>query len=181
MIIKKITIKSFCVLKRTISINIAACDHRKEVIEELNKIKGKKWRYTIEACTDQGETLKLDINAKIPTSISLDNTINFTLHTDIQRVIIYRLLEIKISKKVVLKFISHKENTLQDLTTQVAKKLNITEEEALRQATSFKSTKSPGNTVSGKTSIFNLSERHKTVAASKLQQMLRSPIKHKSI
>jgi len=182
MILRKIKIRSFCILKNNISISVSTEDRRKSVVEELKKLQGKEWKYTIEANnTDDntnGNTKKsIYINAKIQ-SLGLSRVVSFTFHTPIQRFVVFRLLDMKdAGDGVNIKFISTTESTLQDLMEKVAKKYGIKKEEAIRRVTTFRSKENAGKSIPGKRSIFELSDRHKEVAVDKLQKMLKEPVR----
>lgn len=182
MILRKIKIRSFCILKNNISISVSTEDSRKSVVEELKKLQGRKWKYTIETDdtdnnTNRNTKKSIYINAKIQ-SLSLSRAISFTFHTPIQRFIIFRLLDMKdASNGVTIKFISPTESTLQDLVDKVAKKYGIKKEDAIQRVTTFRSKEPSGNSIPGKRSIFELSDRHKEVAVDKLQRMLKEPVR----
>jgi hypothetical protein len=107
----------------------------------------------------------------------LSGVICFTLHTAVQKFVIFKLLAMKdCDGNTVIKFISPTESLLQQLTEKAAKRFNISPEEALIRATTFKSREKLSETVPGKRSIYELSDRHKQVAVEKLQRMLKNPM-----
>jgi len=178
MLLQNVKIKSFCVLKDAISINISIEDNRREVVEELKMMQLKDWRYSIESSSfkdNNKEKTGLYIDARLK-SLSLSGTVSFTLHTEVRRFVIFRLLAVKGSAgDTVIKFISPTESLLQQLTEEAAKRFDISPEEALRRVTTYPGRKKPDEMVPGKRSIFELSERHKQVAVDKLQRMLNPP------
>lgn len=180
MIINSVDLKSFSVLNKSksLSISLSADDKRQEVVEEIKKIKGQICKFYLEYIVqneemkDQTGKKSLEIRGKVQ-SLSLTDTINFTIHTDIATFVVYTLMEVgKNGKNLSLKFSSLKEKKLLDLMDMVAKEKGIKPEEALKMATTFRG---DGNeVVEGKTSIYDLSEKFKTVAIDKLKRMLGS-------
>ena len=178
MIIQNVKIRSFCVLKDTISISVSTDDTQNEVIDELKKMQTRHGKYWIESSItkSKGNDKKgLYIDARVK-SLSLSGTVSFTLHTAIQRFVIFRLLDIKASEGgTVIKFISHTESLLQQFMEEASRKFDISPEEALRRVTTFPGKRRPDEMVPGKRSIYELSERHKQVAVDKLRKMLKGP------
>lgn len=178
MIVQNVKIRSFCVLKDMISISVSTDDTRNEVIDELKKMQAGDRKFSIESYiskTNTNEKKGLYIDARVK-SLSLSGTISFTLHAPIQRFVVFKLLDIKACEGgTVLKFMSHTESLLQQLTEEAAKKFDISPEEALRRVTTFPGKRKPDEMVPGKRSIFELSERHKQVAVDKLKKMLKGP------
>ncbi len=175
MVIRKVCIKGFCVLKKSISISMSTQDFRDEVLEELKKIKGEPQKFIVEAQfskwnRERADTERLDLKAKIQ-SISVTEPLSFSLHTGITKYLLLRIYEIRESgENIELKFFSMKERRIMNLMDRVADKMKITPEEALYKATSFKNRN--GKVVEGKRNIFDLSESHKSVAADRLAAML---------
>ena len=178
MILQNVKIKSFCVLKNTISINISTEDSRAEVVEELKKMQSEDRKYSIESSPAKNNTKEktgLYIDARLK-SLSLSGVVSFTLHTPVKKFVIFKLLAMKDREgDTVIKFISPTESLLQQLTEKAAQRFNISPEEALTRATTFKSREKLSEMVPGKRSIYELSDRHKQVAVDKLQRMLQNP------
>ena len=175
MIIRKVSIKGFCVLKKSISISMSTLDCRDEVLEELKKIKGEPQKFIMEAAYpkwngQKPNTGRLELKAKIQ-SISVTEPLSFSLHSGITKFLILRLYEIReLGENIELKFFSMKERRIVHLMDRVADKMKITPEDALYRATSFRN--KDGKAVEGKRNIFDLSESQKSVAADKLAAML---------
>jgi hypothetical protein len=150
-------------------------DQRHEVLEELKKIKGESQMFVMDASFSKWNgktphTKKLNLKAKIQ-SINVTEPLSFSLHAGISRFLILGIYEMRESgENIELQFLSMKERKLLHLMDRVSRKLNISPEEALMKATTFHNRK--GNVVEGKSSIFDLSESRKSVAASKLAAML---------
>jgi hypothetical protein len=175
VVIRKVSIKGFCVLKKSISISMSTLDHRDEVLEELKKIKGESQKFVMESSYSKWNGQKpnagrLDLKAKIQ-SISVTEPLSFSLHTGITKFLLLRIYEIRESaENIELKFFSMKERRILHLLDRVAERMKISPEEALYKVTSFRN--KSGKAVEGKRNIFDLSESHKSVAADKLAAML---------
>ncbi len=184
MIIRKVSIKGFCVLKKSISISISTLDCRDEVLEELKKIKGEPQKFIMEATYpkwngEKPNAGRLDLKAKIQ-SISVTEPLSFSLHTGITKFLILRIYEIRESgENIELKFFSMKERRILHLMDRVAEKMKISPEEALFKATSFRNKN--GKVIEGKKNIYELSESHKSVAADRLATMLGENRRNKSV
>lgn len=180
MILQNVKIKSFCVLKDAISISISTDNNRAEVVDELKKMQSEDRKYSIESFTakdNNKEKTGLYIDARLK-SLSLSGVISFTLHTAVKKFIIFKLLAMKgCEGDTVIKFISPTESLLQQLMEKAAARFNVSPEEALIKATTFKSRENLSETVPGKRNIYELSDRHKQVAVDKLQKMLKKPMR----
>ncbi len=180
MILQNVKIKSFCVLKNAISISVSIDDNRAEVVDELKKMQSEDRKYSINSFTakdNNKEKTGLYIDARLK-SLSLSGLISFTLHTAVRKFVIFKLLAMKgCEGDTVIKFISPTESLLQQLTEKAAKRFNISPEEALIRATTFKSREKLYEMVPGKRNIFELSDRHKQVAVDKLQKMLKKALR----
>lgn len=175
MIIRKVSIKGFCVLKKSISISMSTMDFRDEVLEELKKIKGETQKFIMETTYtkwngEKPNAGRLDLKAKIQ-SISVTEPLSFSLHTGITKFLLLRIYDIRGSgENIELKFFSMKERRILHLMDRVAEKMKMTPEDVLYKATSFRNKN--GKAVDGKRNIFDLSESHKSVAADRLAAML---------
>ena len=172
-----VSILSFSVLKNVISIRLTSSSNNSETIQEIKQLKGCLQKYIIEGLparngsSSNKDTKKLDLSAKIQ-SLNIRSTLNFVLHTEKQNFQINEILDM-MNRKLIIKFMSRKEKKLQELLNKVAEVLNLPETEVLYKFTTFKSKKN-GKTVIGKRSIYELSEKHKTVVIDKLRRMLDS-------
>jgi len=172
-----VSVLSFSVLKNVISIRMTSSSNNSETIQEIKQLKGCLQKYIIEDSPARNggspdkDTKQIELSAKIQ-SLNIRSTLNFVLHTEKQDFHIHKILNI-MGRKLTMKFMSQKEKKLQELLNKVAEVLNMPEKEVLYKFTTFKSNKN-GKTVKGKKSIYELSEKHKTVVIDKLKKMLDS-------
>lgn len=172
-----VSILSFSVLKNVISIRLTSSSNNAETIQEIKQLKGCPQEYIIEDIPTRNGgssgkyTKQIEFSAKIQ-SLNIRSTLNFVIHTEKQDFHIHKILDM-MDRKLNMKFMSLKEKKLQELLNKVAEVLNLPEKEVLYKFTTFKSKKN-GKTVIGKRSIYELSEKHKTVVIDKLKRMLDS-------
>lgn len=176
MIINNIKLRNICVLSKTLSISMSVDGIHSDITDELKAVKGKKRHFVLyhEVEGNNAEPMDTVSIESVVQSYSVSNSISFTLHTDLNKVIAMKLYDYKTSgKPLSLSFQSLLEKELESLLTRASKRKRVAPDKMLQEITTFHE---DGKPYSGKTNIADLSEKHKTVAIDKLKQLLAEPL-----
>lgn len=136
-------------------------------IDEIRKIKGVPHRFYL-YIYENSQDDKIALHDAEIKSINIRKNLSFILHIEKTKPLIYKIIK-HMDSPMHLRFFSDTERSLKHLLNEISSKTGKTEEDILYEVTTFHK----GNDViEGKRSIFDLSERHKSVVVDKLKKIL---------